>query len=45
VITGNATGVNNSTSPNTFYTYQNNQIDLNSTDINGTALNTTKVLR
>jgi hypothetical protein len=41
VITGNGTGVNNSTSPNTFYTYKDNRINLNGTDINGTALNTT----
>jgi hypothetical protein len=41
VITGNATGVNNTTSPNTFYTYQDNRINLNGTDISGTALNTT----
>lgn len=45
VVTGNGTGVNNSTSPNTFYTYQNNQIDLNLADTSGTALNTTKPLR
>jgi Right handed beta helix region len=45
VITGNAVGVFNNTSPNTFYTYQNNQIDLNTTDVGGTALNTTKPLR
>jgi hypothetical protein len=45
VITGNTIGVQNSTSPNTFYTYQNNQIDLNGTDVGGTALNATKVLR
>jgi hypothetical protein len=41
VITGNITdGVSNNTLPNTFYTYQNNQINLNGTDIAG-ALNTT----
>jgi hypothetical protein len=45
VVTGNTTGISNGTSPNTFYTYQNNQIDLNTTDISGTALNTTKPLR
>jgi hypothetical protein len=45
VITGNIIGVQNSTSQNTFYTYQNNQIDLNGTDVGGTALNTIKVLR
>jgi Right handed beta helix region len=41
VITGNGTGVSNSTIPNTLYTYGNNQINLNTTDIAGTALNTT----
>jgi hypothetical protein len=40
VITGNLTGITNDTSPNTFYTYGNNQIDLNTTDISS-ALNTT----
>jgi hypothetical protein len=41
VITGNTTGISNSTSPNTFYTYQDNRINLNATtDISG-ALNTT----
>jgi hypothetical protein len=44
VITGNGTGINNATSPNTFFSYQNNQIDLNTSDI-PTAMNTTKVLR
>jgi hypothetical protein len=44
VIAGNATGIQNSTSPNTFFSYQNNQIDLNVTDITGTTLNT-KVLQ
>jgi hypothetical protein len=39
VITGNNTGVVNSTSPNTFYTYKDNRINLNVTDISG-ALNT-----
>jgi hypothetical protein len=39
VITGNGTGVFNNTSPNTFYSYQDNRINLNGTDING-ALNT-----
>jgi hypothetical protein len=39
VITGNATGVSNGT--NTFYTYKDNRINLNGTDISGTALNTT----
>jgi hypothetical protein len=41
VITGNGTGVQNSTSPNTFYTYKDNRINLNGTDIVGPALNTT----
>jgi hypothetical protein len=41
VITGNgANGINNSTSPNTFYTYKDNRINDNGTDISG-ALNTT----
>ena len=40
VITGNGTGVNNITSPNTFYTYKDNRINLNGTDVNG-AMNTT----
>ena len=44
VLSGNAIGIQNSTSPNTFFSYQNNQIDLNTVDISGTALNT-KVLR
>jgi hypothetical protein len=42
VITGNATGVQNFTSSNTFYTYGNNQINLNTVaDFGGTAPNTT----
>jgi hypothetical protein len=42
VITANRnSGVDNQTIPNTFYTYGNNQIDLNIIDIAGTALNTT----
>jgi hypothetical protein len=43
VITGNyAGGITNNTSPNTFYTYGNNQINLNrGGDINGTPLLTT----
>jgi hypothetical protein len=47
VINGNAIGVNNNTSPNTFYTYGNNQINLNIADIGGgtPALNTTFTLR
>jgi hypothetical protein len=40
VITGNGTGVLNSTSPNTVYTYKDNRINLNGTDISG-PLNTT----
>ena len=32
VITGNGTGVQNSTSPNTFYSYGDNRINLNGTD-------------
>jgi hypothetical protein len=35
VITGNGTGVLNSTSPNTFGSYQDNRINLNGTDVNG----------
>jgi hypothetical protein len=31
VITGNQVGVDNNTSPNTFYTYSDNHIDLNTT--------------
>jgi hypothetical protein len=45
VITGNSTGVNNQTSPNTFYTYKDNRINLNGTGISGTALNTTFTLQ
>jgi hypothetical protein len=40
VITGNGIGVDNLTSPNTFYTYGDNRINLNGTDISG-PLNTT----
>jgi hypothetical protein len=39
VITGNAFGINNSTSPNTLYSYQDNRINGNTTDISS-ALNT-----
>jgi hypothetical protein len=39
VITGNGTGVFNGTSPNTIYTYKDNRINLNATDIFGGALN------
>jgi hypothetical protein len=35
VITGNTHGVNNATSPNTFYTYNDNRINLNGIDISG----------
>ena len=45
VITGNTTGINNGTSPNTFYTYKNNQINLNGTDFSGTGLNSTLTLQ
>jgi hypothetical protein len=41
VITGNGIGVDNLTSPNTLYSYQDNRINLNGTDISGPALNTT----
>jgi len=41
VITGNFNiGVANTTSPNTAYSYGDNRINLNGTDISGTALNT-----
>ena len=33
VITGNGTGIFNGTSPNTFFTYKDNSISENSTDI------------
>jgi len=41
VITGNSTGILNSTSPNTFYTYGDNRINLNgvNADISGNAPN------
>jgi hypothetical protein len=39
VITGNATGILNLTSPNTLFTYKDNRINENGTDISG-ALNT-----
>jgi hypothetical protein len=39
VITGNNFGAKNNTSPNTFYTYKDNRINLNGTDVNG-AMNT-----
>jgi hypothetical protein len=39
VITGNGTGVNNLTSPNTVGSYHDNRINLNGTDVSG-AMNT-----
>jgi hypothetical protein len=49
VVTGNFTGIQNQTSPNTFFTYKDNRIDENGTDICSTAgclpLNTTLVLQ
>ena len=47
VITGNTTGVDNSTQMNTFYTYKDNRINLNGTDFDsgGFPLNTTFALR
>jgi 4-hydroxyphenylpyruvate dioxygenase-like putative hemolysin len=39
VITANGNGINNATAPNTFYSYQDNRINGNATDIIGTALN------
>jgi hypothetical protein len=50
VITGNNTGVFNGTAPNTFYTYKDNRINLNTTaDVDTTggssALNTTFALQ
>jgi hypothetical protein len=47
VITGNGTGVYNSTSPNNFYTYKDNRINENGTDIGGPAptLNTAFALQ
>ena len=41
VITGNGLGILNQTSPNTFYTYGNNQINLNPNGDISAALNTT----
>jgi hypothetical protein len=43
VITGNSTGVVNGTSPNTVYTYRDNRINLNGTDVANNPLNTTFV--
>jgi hypothetical protein len=49
VIIGNATGVGNFTSPNTFFTYKDNRINQNTTDICSTSgcipLNTTLALQ
>jgi hypothetical protein len=45
VITGSSTGVDNETSSNSFYTYQDNRINGNSPDISGTALNKTFTLQ
>jgi hypothetical protein len=49
VITGNGTGITNETSPNTFFTYKDNRINENTTDICSTAgcspLNTTLALQ
>jgi hypothetical protein len=44
VIQGNATGITNNTSPNAFYTYGNNLIDLNGSNITS-PLNATVTLR
>jgi hypothetical protein len=38
VITGNAIGVYNGTSPNAFFTYMDNRINANTTNVAGTAL-------
>jgi hypothetical protein len=38
VIMGNAVGVHNTTSPNTFFTYKDNRINLNTTDIDASPL-------
>ncbi len=45
VVTANFTGVANSTSPNTLYSYGDNEINLNTTDESGTAPSTTFGLR
>ena len=44
VVTGNGTGIQNNTSPNTFYTYKDNRINENTTDITS-PLNTTLALQ
>jgi hypothetical protein len=45
VIQGNGTGILNNTSPNTFYTYGNNLIDLNASNNISSPLNATVTLR
>jgi hypothetical protein len=45
VVTANSIGIQNSTVPNTFYTYGNNLIDLNTTANISSPLNTTVTLR
>jgi hypothetical protein len=40
VVTENATGIMNGTSPNTFYTYKDNRINLNTTDFGSLGLTT-----
>jgi hypothetical protein len=45
VIQGNGTGINNTTSPNTFYTYGNNLIDLNAQNFSGALPNSSVTLR
>ena len=44
-VTSNNTGISNVTSPNTFYSYGDNSINKNGTDVAGTALNTSFTLR
>jgi hypothetical protein len=45
VITGNTTGIDDATSPNTFYTYKDNRINSNGTDIFSTAPSTAFTLQ
>jgi hypothetical protein len=46
VITANSHfGIQNTTSPNTFFSYKDNRINENGTDISGTALNYTQTLQ
>ncbi len=45
VVTGNGIGIQNNTSPNTLFTYKDNRINLNGTDLAGAALNTTLALQ